>query len=141
MPYRFRHPGPPDRQPAGGAGHDQADENLFAPPTDVTASAEAFEIRLELPGVDPQRVDITVAVDSRTVEVSGVKSPPALDSGARYLNIEVQYGPFARVIALPEPVDGDQTTAEYTDGFLVVRLPRIARHRSGRSVPIEGAQR
>ena len=55
-----------------------------------------------------------------------------------YQQIEVQNGPFRRVIALGADVDADAAKATYEDGFLIVELPLKAPV-GARTVPIERA--
>jgi HSP20 family protein len=54
-----------------------------------------------------------------------------------YQQIEVQHGPFRRVVALGADVDADAAKATYEDGFLIVELPLVT-PAAGRTVPIEG---
>jgi HSP20 family protein len=109
----------------------------FAPPLDVCETAEAFEVRVEIAGVDPQTVEVLVGEDDRTVTIAGHRQAATPASRARYLNLEVQYGPFARRLHLPESVDREGAAASYADGFLVLRLPKLP---SGgkRRIPVEG---
>jgi HSP20 family protein len=75
---------------------------------------------LELPGADPASIAVLVA--GRSFTVSGVRERPILP-GARYQQMEIEYGPFQRRIPLDEPVDTSAATARYEHGMLTVVLP------------------
>ena len=65
---------------------------------------------LELPGVDPAAVRIVAA--GTALVVSGIRERPH-PAGARYRQVEIEYGPFERRIELAEDVDADAR-----DGYL-----------------------
>jgi HSP20 family protein len=140
MPSRFiiRYPLPHRSQnefsaPASG----QPAQEAFAPPTDVFETPEDYRVRVEIAGVDPADVEIMVAEDHRTVTIQGDRPPAQHDGPGRYLNIEVQYGPFARTIVLPDAVSGEDARASYAQGYLSITLPRLRPQSSRRSVPIQ----
>jgi HSP20 family protein len=94
----------------------------FQPQCDCYSADDppALHLVLELPGVDPAAVRI-VAVGA-TLVVSGVRERPH-PAGARYHQVEIEYGPFERRIELAEDVDADATTASYEDGMLRLEVP------------------
>jgi HSP20 family protein len=53
-----------------------------------------------------------------------------------YQQLEIEHGPFRRVVALGVDVDADSANASYEDGMLTVELP-LARPAPTRSVPIQ----
>ena len=80
----------------------------------------ALRVVVELPGVDPEQVQ--VVVNGRTLVVAGVRERPEL-SGTRVVQMELNYGPFQRQIQLPDDVDSDAATASYERGLLEIVLP------------------
>ena len=94
----------------------------FQPQCDCyrTDDPPALHVILELPGVDPAAVRI-VAVGT-TLIVSGVRERPH-PAGARYQQVEIEYGPFERRIELSEDVDADAATATYEAGMLRLEVP------------------
>jgi HSP20 family protein len=107
----------------------------FRPSIDVYRTQEpaAVVVILELAGLDPAEVELSVA--DEILFVRGRRGRPA--AGARqYHHMEIEWGPFERRVALPEPVDSEQARATYTRGFLTIVLPVVARRRGAVTVRI-----
>lgn len=94
----------------------------FQPPCDCyrTDDPPALHIVLELPGVDPGAVQLVA--DGTALVVSGVRERPH-PAGARYQQMEIEYGPFERQVELGEVVDADAATAAYEAGMLRLEVP------------------
>jgi HSP20 family protein len=82
-----------------------------------------------LPGVDPGSIEVVAT--GKTVVVSGTRERPAV-GGARYVAMEIDYGPFQRRLELGDEIDPAKTTAAYDRGMLKVTLPLAERK------PVEG---
>jgi HSP20 family protein len=89
----------------------------FQPQCDCyrTDDPPAVHLLLELPGVDPD--DVRIVASGTALVVSGVRERPH-PAGARYHQIEIEYGPFERLIELAEAVDADGVTVAYEAGIL-----------------------
>ena len=94
----------------------------FRPQCDCyrTDDPPALHLVVELPGVDPAAVRV-VASDTALV-VSGVRERPD-PRGARYHQVEIEYGAFERRIELVEDVDAEAVTASYEAGMLRLEVP------------------
>jgi len=94
----------------------------FQPQCDCyrTDDPSVLHLTLELPGVDPAAVRVVAA--GTALVVSGVRERPH-PAGARYRQVEIEYGPFERRIELAENVDADATTATYEAGILRLEVP------------------
>ncbi|MGZ4289112.1 MAG: Hsp20/alpha crystallin family protein [Gaiellaceae bacterium] len=94
----------------------------FQPQCDCyrTDDPPALHLLLELPGVEPDAVRI-VASGTELV-VSGVRERPH-PAGARYDQVEIEYGPFERRIELGEDVDTEAAAATYDAGMLLLEVP------------------
>src|SRR6476661_6059844 len=99
---------------------------LSGPPT--------LHVVVELPGVDPSSLEVVAA--NRVLVVAGVRERPQVD-GARYLAIEIEYGPFERRIELSEDVDTKAAAARYDRGMLKVVLPVAQRKARRGRVPVD----
>jgi len=94
------------------------------PATNLSYDADNFYVRMELPGVDPN--DLEVSAMDRSVSVTGRRQLPLEDEGVSYHRREREGGEFSRNIELPTEFDRDAVEASYTNGVLTIRLPRFA---------------
>lgn len=108
----------------------------FRPQVDAyrTADPACLTIVVELPGVDPDSVQILVA--DRTLVIAGERPRPRVD-GQVWQQMEIEYGQFQRRLALPEDVDPGEAAAEYDRGLLRITMPVVAQRRGPVQVPIE----
>lgn len=134
-PLVDRHQSSDIERPAGFGYQDRP--TGYAPPTDVCEAATEFRIHMEVARIDPDQVEVIVAEDRQHVTVAGDRRPPESCGECRYVNLEVQYGPFMRAIRLPTPVDGERSRATYRDGLLTVTLPKAMPAGNKRRVHIE----
>ena len=96
----------------------------FQPMCDVfrTDDPPAWHVVLEVPGVDPSAV--RVAVTDGALLVAGVRERPK-SPGARYRQMEIEYGTFERRVELGESVDADRVRASSEQGMLRIVLPLV----------------
>jgi HSP20 family protein len=94
----------------------------FRPQCDCyrTDDPPVLHIVVELPGVDPDSVEISAT--GRLLRIAGVRERPKVP-GARYQSMEIDYGQFQRRIELGEEVDASRATATYERGMLKLVLP------------------
>ena len=107
----------------------------FRPAADCfhTDEPHRLTVVLDLAGVEPDGLD--VRVEERTLTVSGERARPRVE-GQVYQQMEIEYGPFARTIALSEDVDVAAATATFRHGLLTVTLPIAERPPRGDPVSI-----
>jgi HSP20 family protein len=108
----------------------------FRPEVDSfrTESPSAFTIVVDIAGVDPADVHL-VAADG-TLTISGDRQREACE-GRVFQQMEIEYGPFERVVQLPDDVDLEQADARYERGLLMVVIPITPKRTPARRVPIE----
>lgn len=104
--------------------------SAWAPALDVVESESELTVRAELPGLQPE--DIQIEVSGEMLVLSGEKRQQAEESRENWYRAERRFGSFRRAIPLPSAVDADKVTAEYDKGVLVVHLPRTAESRPRR---------
>ena len=80
-------------------------------------------VTAELPGIDPEKMDISVLGD--TITLSGEALQETLTQGDIYIRQERGIGKFKRNIQLPFQVNAQAVEARYEKGILMVTLPRI----------------
>ncbi len=89
---------------------------------DVSESADAFEIRMDVPGIKPE--DITVQVTGDTVHVFGERKEEKEEMEKTFHRVERRSGKFSETIMLPVGVKNEGVQAEFHDGVLTVTLPK-----------------
>jgi HSP20 family protein len=95
----------------------------WLPPVDLCESEECVTVRVELPGVRAEQVE--VALTNEHLRVRGRKRKGAPRGSITHLCSERSFGQFARTIPLRWPIRKDAATAELRDGLLTVRLPKL----------------
>ena len=70
--------------------------------------------------------------------IAGERRPTQEAGGRLYQQIEIEHGPFRRVVELGADVVADKATASYVDGVLQVEIPLAEPEQSVRRVPIAG---
>lgn len=95
-------------------------EDRVVPPVEVLRTEGELLIRAELPGVDPEKVELTVDGNVLTIRAERKLEAP---EGAEYLRRELAHGTFERSVILPEGTDSEKISARYEGGILEVRAP------------------
>ena len=106
----------------------------FIPPVDIYATNDELYVFVNLPGINPQDVDVSTSKD--TLSISGEIKPSTLPEGASCLRQERNFGQFKRVFRLPLPVQHDKVSASFKDGVLGIKLPK-AEEIKGHQVKVE----
>ena len=94
----------------------------LAPPLDVSETEENILVKVEVPGIEPKDIDISVSGDTLTIK--GEKKSEKEEKGKNYHFIERSYGSFSRSVGLPASVKFEQVKAEYKKGILEITLPK-----------------
>jgi HSP20 family protein len=106
----------------------------FRPHVDCFRTDDALTVLVELPGIDPEKVDLFVA--DGALYLLGNRGRPRFE-GQVYQQMELDYGPFRRQVALGADVDVAQAQATYEKGILTIVLPLAQRPAPGERVAIE----
>ncbi|ONM48038.1 Hsp20/alpha crystallin family protein [Nocardia donostiensis] len=88
-------------------------------PMDAWREGEKFVVEFDLPGIDPDSLDLDIERNVVTVRASR----PELDTGREMIAAERSRGVFSRQLFLGENLDTDHITADYTDGVLRLTIP------------------
>ena len=101
----------------------------FAPRSDASAMENAYEINVELPGVKPEDVD--VSIHDNNLIVRGEKKSEHEERGKTYFFSEREYGSFQRTFRLPPDADGQNIDATFGDGVLCLKIAKQAASEPG----------
>lgn len=107
----------------------KAGGRAWSPAIELKATTEAVILRAELPGINPENLDVQVTQEA--VSISGdYKTETKTDDQEHHLyRSEFRYGSFHRIIPLPTAVQNDQVKAEFKDGILTLTLPKVEAER------------
>ena len=114
-----------------------AQAGMSAPAMDVHRGDDKIEITAELPGVKEDDIDLTV--QDGVLTLRGEKKCARDDEQRGYS--ERRYGSFERRITLPQDVDEDACSADFSDGVLTITLPVNAEKARGKRIPLGKSQR
>ncbi|AKZ60097.1 18 kDa heat shock protein [Streptomyces ambofaciens ATCC 23877] len=107
-----------------------------AMPMDAYREGDSYVIALDLPGVDPEAIDIDVERNMLTVRAERRPAPKA--DGVQMELSERPLGVFSRQVMLADTLDTEHITADYDAGVLTLRVP-IAERAKPRKISITGA--
>jgi HSP20 family protein len=106
-----------------GAGNDwPMPGGGFVPTLDLRETESDVIVRVEVPGMKADDIDIQVTGDVMTI--SGEKKEESEHSQGSIYHAERRFGRFRRSIQLPGQIEIDRVTADYDQGVLTVHLPR-----------------
>ncbi len=94
----------------------------WMPRVDVFDRENDLVIRTEVPGVDPESIDVTV--EGGTLTITGGRSFEPEETERNYHRKEIFEGSFERTILLPEGIDPEAVTAASKDGILEISIPK-----------------
>ena len=110
-------------QDYGRPGQDElTTTSSFVPAVDVYEDEHKVTLKLEIPGIKQEDVDIRL--ENNTLTVRGERKPDEGIRDGQFHRSERIFGTCSRSFTLPNTVDAARVKAEYRDGVLTVRLPR-----------------
>ena len=96
-------------------------QQTWRPGVDVYRVADGIAVVVELPGVDEG--DFKVVAEHGRLRIAGARRTVTVGAGAEPLQLEIDYGPFERLMALPPGADAERITAQCRAGLLTVHVP------------------
>ncbi len=93
------------------------------PAVNIWEKDDVAIVTAELPGIEPDKMDISVSGD--TVTIAGAAVQETFTGDETYLRQERGIGNFKRNIQLPFQVNAQAVEAKYEKGILMITLPRI----------------
>jgi HSP20 family protein len=106
----------------GGLERPGAGTETFTPRLDVSETDEAVQVRIEVPGLDPKDLDVSLTDD--VLVVRGEKRRQESGKDQRWHRVETHYGAFERALRLPMEVQSDKVTASHDKGVVTITLPK-----------------
>ena len=94
----------------------------FTPVAELEETEDAYQLRVELPGISKEDIDVQVTVEG--VSISGERKTSAETRENGTVRSEFRYGAFQRIFATPGRIDHQAVSADYTNGILSLTLPK-----------------
>lgn len=108
---------------------------IIEPALDVSETDSHVVVRAEVPGVDPERIDVSVTEEALTI--AGEKEETEEErEGENYFRSERRFGSFRRTIPLPTSVDPENVDAKFRNGVLRIEMKKTAPSHS-RKIPVK----
>lgn len=109
---------------------EEAEEEAAQLSVDVYNTPSEIVIKTMVPGVKPDELDVSITRDMVTIR--GERSEDRTVSDDDYVHRELYWGSFVREIPLPQEIDVDGAEASEKHGLLILRLPKLDKHRQTR---------
>ena len=117
-----------EREAGNGAG--------WVPAIEVSQQDNKYNIKAELPGLEPK--DVKVEVENDSLVIQGERKSESEQKDAGVQRTERQYGYFYRSIPLPEGANVEQAQAKFHNGVLEISIPVPEQQSNRRTIPVEG---
>jgi HSP20 family protein len=106
-----------------GQPQDSGRATAWAPALDISERKDAYLVTVELPGVEPD--DLQITLEDGLVTIQGERHFAHDSSEQQFHRIERRYGAFRRSITLPAQVQAEQIEASFDNGVLQVVVPKM----------------
>ena len=94
----------------------------WEPPMNVFETDAEFVVVMDISGMDQK--DIAVFTDGAILRISGVRKDLTNQGRKQFHALEIQVGPFQRLIGIPVPIEPSSLTNRYANGLLEIRLKK-----------------
>ena len=111
------------------------EERSWKPSMDIYETTDEIIIRAEVAGVDKDRLEVEIS--NRAVKIFGTRQELPRSANATYRLAEIQYGNFERILYLPAPIDTENVSTSYANGFLEIRLAKQKMEKAYK-IPVSG---
>ena len=115
-------------------GHEGSANGHWVPNTDVYQTDSGLVIKVELAGMKSENLEINV--EGNRLRISGSRPDCCRAPKCSFLMMEINYGPFERLIELPAGYDLGQAKAAYLNGFLRIDVPVAVSHSKSTKVHV-----
>lgn len=96
---------------------------IYAPPVDVYETESELVVKAELPGVKKEDIDVTIK--ENTLHIKAERKEEKEEKTENVHRVERFYGRIERIVPLPAEVKAEEAKAEYKDGILELRIPKV----------------
>jgi HSP20 family protein len=112
-----------------------AEQELMEPAAEVAESDGEVTVKMAVPGVEKEQIQISV--DDRTLTVRGEVKKETEEKKKNFYRQEIRYGSFQRTLSLPCEVDSSKAKAELKNGMLKIAMPKSQQPKA-QKIPVSG---
>ncbi len=109
-------------------------ERAGAPYIDLSEAEDTLTVKVELPGINPE--DMNISVENDVLTISGEKYDENIEGNGYYHRVERRFGSFSRAVRLPCRVKVEEIKATYKKGILYIVMPKC-KPEEPRSIKVE----
>lgn len=113
-----------------------AEDSEFSPRMDMKETEDAYTVKLTMPGIDKDDIDISVSDGVLTIKGETREEEEKEDENSKWLVREHRHYSYFRSVRLPSEVIADKAEAEYKNGVLKLTLPK-AEEVKPKSIPVK----
>ena len=113
-----------------GPGNSRPSGRLWSPAADVYHTDDGWIVKVDLAGIQPQDVEITIS--GPMLHITGLRRDSFCGEGVSHYQLEITYSRFQKTIQFPSSIEHAAIVRDYRDGLLILRL-REAEDRAGES--------
>ena len=107
----------------------------WEPPMNVFETEGEFVVIMDISGMDQK--DIAVFTDGSILRISGVRKDLITQGRKQFHSLEIQVGPFQRLIGIPVPIEPASLNTHYANGLLEIRLKKKGDTPSKRRIEVK----
>jgi HSP20 family protein len=100
--------------------HSRPSGRLWCPAADVYRTADGWIVKVDLAGIKPSDVEVTV--DGDLLRISGSRRDGICGEGVSHYQLEITYSRFEKMIQFPRSIEHVTIDRDYRDGLLILRL-------------------
>ena len=97
-------------------------EQTWKPPVDIYETADEIVVLVEIAGM--KKKDIKVTIEDDLLKISGLRPDYSPSTKMKLHQMEIDYGSFQRIVKIALPIDTENISAKYNEGFLQITLPK-----------------
>jgi len=104
----------------GSSKRAQVSGPLWLPAADVYQTAEGWLVKVELAGVSPE--DVRISIDGNVLYIAGSRKDKSCGGDMSYQQMEITYSSFEKTLNFPSSIDGATVERNFDNGLLLIRL-------------------
>lgn len=99
--------------------------NGMAMPVDIKEFEDKYEVKVEMPGIDKEKIDLDLHKNSLKISAEKISEDKESDNKKKYHKSEFRYGKYCRTLYFPTDVDIDKCDAKLKNGILTIELEKL----------------